>query len=305
MAKEKVWTWDSLITKYIIEKTRRGYDIGSAPEEIADFLDFITYFVTISSSENNYSDVLKNYLSGHGSKKKEWSIKKEEFVYTPIVKQTESGLIVPTYQLNDPLPKYSFAEEKEAKAYDECFNSYLMKYIEKNCSKRKFITNESLNDDNVQFGENVAASLLMQIWNNRISYYCENGNWPIQCKDIKKNLLDRDLSSIIGLPPIREELIDFYFTISERIMNEAQNNLDFRMTNFEDEVLAKSNFDLVMEGYPSYYRTVNRNQSGIIIDRSQNEFQMVIDWYNGNIKKETIDTSKVLNLVRDLKGVRK
>lgn len=301
---KKVWTYDSLITKYIIEKIRRGYDISCTSEEITDFLDFISYFVTVKSLDISYNDALKNYINGLGSKKKEWSIGKEDFVYTPVVEQLKSGLIVPTYNLISDLPKYrDFDSEK--KVYDENFSSYLTKYMEKNCSKRKIITGESLDNDTVQFSENVAASLLMQIWNKRIDYYHENGNWPIQCKDIKENLLDRDLSSIIALPPMREELIDFYFTISERIMNEAQNNFDFRMTNFEDEVLAKSNFDLVMEGYPSYYRTVNRNQSGIIIDRRQNEFQTVIDTYKGNIKRDKLDNPKVLTLVRDLKGVRK
>lgn len=299
---EKARTWDSIITEYVVEKVRRGYEASCTFEEITDFLDFISFFVTISSSDNNYNDILKKYLSGLGSKNKEWSIRKEAFVYTPIVEQLESGLIVPTYSLISSPQEYGdFDYEK--KSYDENFNGYLTKYMEKNCSKRKIITSESLDVDAVQFGERVAASLLLQIWNNKISYYREYGMWPRQCNDIKKNLLDRDLSSIIELPAMRKKLIEFYFTVSKRISNLAQNSSDFRMTNFEEEVLAKSNFDLVMEEFP-YYRTVSRHQEGIIIDRSQNELQTVSDLYEGNIKKDKLDDSKVLTLVKDLKDIR-
>ena len=91
---EKVWTWDSLITKYIVEKTRRGYEASCTPEEISDFLDIISYFVTVSHSDVNYKDALKNYLNGLESKSKEWNIRKEDFQYFPIVEQLDSGLIV-------------------------------------------------------------------------------------------------------------------------------------------------------------------------------------------------------------------
>ena len=63
---EKVWTWNDLITKYIVEKTRRGYDASCTPEEIYDFLDFISYFVTVNRPDANYKEVLKNYLNGLG-----------------------------------------------------------------------------------------------------------------------------------------------------------------------------------------------------------------------------------------------
>lgn len=305
MAKEKVCTWDSLITKYIIEKTKRGYEPNCTSEEIVNFLDFINSFVAVNCPDINYNEVLENYLNGPGSKRKDWSIRNEIFVDIPIVEKLDSGLIVPTYNLRYTTPKYDDSDY-EKKDYDEKFNEYLNKYMKKNCLKRTPITNETLDDETVQFGENVAATLLIQIWNSRINHYQEDEKWPIQCKDIKENLLDRDLSSIIGLSPMREELINFYFTISDRIMNEAQGNYNFRITNFEDEILAKSNFDLIMDGYInfSYYRTVNKNQSGIIIDRCKNEFQTVTDWYEGNIKNDTLDNPKVLKLVRDLKNVK-
>lgn len=303
---ENIWTWDSLITKYIIEKTRRGYEASCTSEEIIDFLDFISYFVTVDSSDINYNDTLKNYLNGLGSQKKEWSIRKEDFVHTSIVEQLESGLIVPTYNLVIGLPKCGDFDSDE-KSCNEQFNDYLTEYMQKNCSKRKIVTSETLDDDTVQFGEKAAASLLMQIWENRKRHYQANGEWPEQCNDIQKYLLEVDLASIIELPAMRDNLIDFYFVVSKRIMSLAQDNSDFRMTNFEEEVLAKSNFDLVMEGYlnPSYYRTVSKDQEGIIIDREQNKFQNVVDWYKGNIESNSLDDPKVLTLVRDLKCARK
>lgn len=300
---EKVWTWNDLITKYIVEKTRRGYDASCTPEEIYDFLDFISYFVTVNRPDANYKEVLKNYLNGLGSKSKEWNMRQKDFECFQVIEQLDSGLIVPTYKLISDVPKYGFFDTEE-KAYYEKFSSYLTKYMGKNCSKRRIITSESLDNNTIQFGENVAATLLMHIWSDIKSCYQSDGRWPNQCNDIKKYLLDSDLSSIIELPPIREELINFYFTVSERIMHLAQNDLNFRMTNFEEEVLAKSNFDLIMDDF-SYYRTVDKSQEGIVIDRSKNEFQTVGNIYKGIVKKENLNNPKVLTLVRDLKQIRK
>lgn len=296
---EKVWTWNDIITKYIVEKTRRGYDASCTPEEITDFLDFISYFVTVNRPDANYKEVLKNYLNGLGSKSKEWNMRQKDFEYFQVIEQLDSGLIVPTYKLISDVPKYGFFDTEE-KAYYEKFSSYLTKYMEKNCSKRRIITSELLDNNTIQFGENVAATLLMHIWNDIKSRYQSDGRWPNQCNDIKKHLLDSDLSSIIELPPIREELINFYLTVSERIMHLAQNDLNFRMTNFEEEVLAKSNFDLIMDDF-SYYRTVDKSQEGIVIDRSKNEFQTVGNIYKGIVKKDNLDNPNVLTLVRDLK----
>lgn len=299
---EKVWTWDGLITEYIIQKTRRGYDTNCTFEEIVDFLDFITYFVTVSNPDTKYDVALNNYLSGLGSKSKRWSISKEEFVYVAEVEQLESGLIVPTYNLISTPPEYRGFDDAK-KAYDENFNSYLTKYMEKNCSKRKIATEELLDDNDVQFGERAAASLLMKVWNRWKNHYQENGEWPIQCNDIKKHLLDRDLSSIIELPAMRAKLIDFYFNVSKRIMQLSRNSCNFRMTNFEDEVLAKSNFDLVMSGFTDYpyYETTNKRREGIIIDRSKNELQNCYDYYEGIIKKDKLDNPEVLTIVKELK----
>ncbi len=295
--------WSSLITKYIAEKTRQGYEASCTPDEIIDFLDFISYFVTVNNPNVNYEEVLNNYLNGSESKSREWNMRMEEFQYFSTVEQLESGLIVPTYKLTSDVPKYGFFDAEE-KAYYEKFNSYLTQYMEKHCSKREITTSESLDNDTIQFGERAAATLLMHIWNDKKSRYQSSGNWPCQCNDIKKYLLDMDLASIIELPPIRDELIEFYFTVSERIMELAQNDFNFRMTNFEEEVLAKSNFNLVMEGFP-YYWTVNKGQEGIVIERSKNEFQTVGNIYKGIVKKDKLDNPKVLTLIRDLKQIRK
>lgn len=302
---DKVWTLDGLITKYITEKTRRGYDASCTSEEIADFLDFISYYVIVNSSHTNYKEALRYYLNSYESKSKKWSTIKEDFVYTPIVKQLESGLVVPTYDLIYELPEYG-AFNSEEEAYDDAVNFYLSMYMEYNCPRRKIITEVDLDDETVQFGENAAAALVLQIWNNRKNRYQKDGSWPTQCNDIKKYLLDRDLSSIIELPAMRDELIDFYLTVSKRIMYLSQDDSDFRMSNFEEEILAKSNFDLVMDGYlnSSFYRTVNRNGEGIVLDRKQGEIQTVMDWYTGNIKKNTLNDSKVLTLVKDLKDIK-
>lgn len=297
MEKIEVQRWNGLIHRYILEKVKRGYEISCTPEEIKDFLNFISYFVNFSKSSKDYDYILNNYLNGFGSLAKDWSIREEKFIYKPMVKQTESGLIVPTYNL-------FYNPHEYEKTYTDELNEYYTKYMEENCSKREIPATATLDESTKKFGENVAALLLMKIWNNKKDRYQKEGKWPVQCNDIKKYLLDIDLAEIIGLPSVREALIDFYFTISKRIMLVSQNDDEFRMTDFGSCVLAKSNFDLITHGYADYpYHRIGV-EDGILIERENNELQTIVDFYNGNRKIDKLNDSKVLTLVRNLNEIK-
>lgn len=300
MKEIEVYRWDSLIHRYIIEKIRRGYEVSCTPEEIKDFLNFISYFVNVDDDSKDYNDILNNYLNEPRSlaKDKKWSIREEKFIYQSMVKQTDSGLIIPTYDLVYNPYEYE-------KIFTDELNMYFTKYIERNCSKRQVPTTILTDEEVIKFGENVASSLLMKIWNNTVCYYQEKREWPIQCYDIKKYLLDMDLSKIIGLTAIRENLLDFYFTVSKRIMYLSQNDNEFKMSDLKSQVLAASNFDLITQGYSDLpYHRIGL-EDGILIDREKNYFQTIVNFYNGNRKTEMLDDPKVLTLVRNLKDTQR
>lgn len=300
MEKIEAYRWDFLIHRYIIEKIRRGYEVNCTPEEIKDFLSFISYYVNVNDKFKDYNDILNNYLNGDLSLAKdvEWSIAEQKFIFIPRVKQVDSGLIIPTYNLT-----YNPCEYE--KTFTDELNKYFTKYIEKNCSKREIPTTIALDEDTIGFGEKAAASLLMKIWNNMKCHYQEEAKWPIQCNDIEKYLLDDDLSKIIGLSAVREDLIEFYFTALRRIMYLSQNDNVFKMSNLKSQVLAKANFDLITQGYSKlpYHRI--GIEDGILIDRADNNFQTIIDFYSGKRKIEKLDDSKVLTLVKKLNDAKK
>ncbi len=298
MDKIEMQRWNNLIHRYIIEKIRKGYEISCTPVEITGFLNFISYFVDFSKSSKDYDDILNNYLNGFGSVTKDWSIREERFTYKPLVKQTESGLIVPTYDL-------AYNPQENEKTHMDKLNEYYTKYMEKNCSKREIPTTDILDESTIEFGTNAAAALLMRIWNNKKGCYQKKGMWPIQCNDIKKYLLDIDLAEIIGLPSVRGDLLDFYFNISKRIMSVSQNDDEFRMTDFGYGVLAKSNFDLITQGYTDYPYHQKGVEASILIDREKNELQTIVNFYNGNRKIVKLNDPKVLTLVRDLNNIKR
>lgn len=303
---EKVWNWDDLITKYITEKTRNGYQLGTSIDEMVDFLDYITYFVTVSNTAVSYKDVVEEYINGNGSKRKEWSVKDEEFKFLPVAKKLDSGLIVPTYNLVEQTPRYGIFDTEE-KSYDDKFKEYLRQYMKKYCKKRETELYGYYDPETISFCERASAAIMKQIWERKKSVYQEKGQWPIQCNDITKYLLECDLADTMGLPAMRKELRGLYDTVIDRLLSLSQEDKDFRMTNFEDEVLAKSNFDLAIGSFLSlapYYKTVDKHHEGVILDRKEDELQTVIDWYEGNVKKESLSDEKVLKLVEYLEKSR-
>lgn len=306
MGKEKIWKYDDLITEYIVEKIRRGYETSCTVEEITDFLDFVSYFITFNDLNFTYNEVIENYIQGKGSKKYIWNIRRKQHDELPIVKQTTNGLIVPTYNLeyssircdaNSPLVAKRYEVDKELAS---CLNLFM----ERNCIKRNIDTSLSTDETTRQFCYNASAALILKIWNTKMKKYVDDGKWPSQCVDIKEFIIDTDLASIIKLPSMREDLINFYFIVSERMMHIAENDFDFRITNFEKEVLAKANFDFIMDGF-DYIHTADSNSEAISIDREQNAIHNIIDRYNGIVTTTKLNDPKILKLVKTINGLKK
>lgn len=299
---EKVWNWNDLITKYIAEKTRNGYQLGTSIDEMIDFLDYITYFVTVSDTAVNYKDVVEEYINGNGSKRKEWSIRDEEFKFLPVAKKLDSGLIVPTYDLVEQTPRYGIFDTEE-KSYDDKFREYLDQYMKKYCKKREVSLSGHYDPETISFCERSAAAIMMQVWVQRKKAYQDEGKWPVQCNDIIKYLLDCDLAELIELPAMQEELGSLYDKVIDRLLFLSQVDPDFRMTNFRDEVLAHANFDLVMDGYlelSPLFQTADKEQKGIILDRKENELQTVYDWYAGSVKKEKLNDEEIYRILQKI-----
>lgn len=293
MEKQKI-NYGDIINKYIMTKVKMGYEPFCTNEEIEQFLNFARNFVTIEPDNVSANEILEHYLNGPRSKNKVWSIKKADFEFIPTVIKTDSGLIVPTYELN-----YS-SNFDVYKDLNNCIETFLKKN-----GKVRTIEQEAIADeDTINFSSNTAATILLDVWNDKIRRLINNDKWPYQCQDIKKYLIEMDLAPIIGLDAMQEKLLTFYYTIQNRIMNIAKNDPSFTMTNLERKLLAKANFDAVMQGY-SYFRSISDSMiefyEYFVINRGTNEIKYVIDHYEGNIKTKKLDSPEVVELAKVLK----
>lgn len=301
MSSEKMWDYNNIITKYIVEKTRNGYETSTTEDEMIDFLRYITKHINIKDSTKNYEEVLEEYKNRDGNKTKVFGFKKGlevEFKSVPIVEKKGSGLLVPTYDLMAHMYKKMYEPEQ-----------YIKMYLKKTAKKREIDSSLKLTEDSIEFGEKAAAALLLNYWKRQIRFYIDYHIWPEQCTDIKEFLLDTDLASIIKLKPRREELVNFYIEIANRISYISQNDPLFQMSNFKNDVLAKSNFDLIMNGY-QYYSESYASQSKLVgtivrIEKEASRLRIIKELFYGDIIDTSLDDPQILKLVKDIKDIKK
>lgn len=293
MENEMKWTYDELITLYIAEKVRRGYEVSSTFEELANFLDFVTYIVDVENFNTSYDEIIKNYIHGRGSKKEVWNAKYERYDVLPIVKQLDATLIEPTYDLSYPL-KMSNSNSLEVEKYEQ-IKYCLDLFLKRRCDRREIPKVKHTNLAARYFCYDAAAALTLKIWTDIVDYYISIGKWPLQCDDLVEYVINLDLASIIKLPSMRQEMGNFYRIINRRMLPLVQNDENFRMTNLQDEVLAKSNFDLIMEGL-DYIPTVDRDGAEVRIDRIPNEMCEIFDRGEGIRTVTKLNDPKVKRL---------
>ena len=294
---EKIYSYSQLITTYITEKTRNGYEISTSIDEMVDFLEYITKHIKIEKSARNYYEILEEYINGYDSKIKSWSICDEAFKAIPKVEKNEEGLLIPTYDLEY---ENAFLEE---------ITQYILMYLEHNSRKRQIDESIELTQDSIDFGYKSSATLIQIYWNKIINTYIKQGKWPNQCTDIKEFLLDRDLASFIKLEPLRDKLLHAYSIIAKRISYLSQNDAEYRMSNFENLVLAKANFDIIMDNFQLYQTAFLENgiqHNGIIeIEKRLNRLKITKDYYNGLKKGFSLENPQILKLIKDIDGLSK
>lgn len=315
MGKDILKKQEDLITRYIVEKIRNGYKVESTRLEIINFLKVASKwndgntgtfdFLQENNVVFNYDAFLDDYFKGNNSKEKVINKKTKKYEYVEGVKQTQEGLIVPTYDLKNHSHIYekNFNKAREMRMFFDF-------YMSRCCEKREINTNISIDDDVKFFSTSATAALAIEVWENRIKKYIETNHWPSQCTDVNEFVLDTDLASIINLPPMREELINFYNVVSSNIMAVSLGDDNFKMTNFEDEVLAKSNFDLVTKSLrlrDYVFATKGKAQEAVEIVKKENRMGKILDreLYPDYILYTDLDSPKVLSLVQKIEKHRR
>lgn len=294
MANEKIWSLEELLKEYIVEKVRRGYETRYTVKELVDYLDYISYYVktTLEQSSLRYNEEVQRYLD------------KECEKLVPVIESRLTGVYRPTYQLHyEPKNKDLGKVPVVIDFSDYEFDAGLTFYLGRNGVKRTISTFSDVDGLTYKFAERTAASMIEHIWGSKIQKEIENRRWPSQCTNISRFIIETDLANIIGLPSMREELFDFFFTVRERLGNLAYGESDFRISNEEKELLAKSNFDLVMEGFP-YFKSTGVGSVSIDLSRLLNLILYTVQNADGSVSCDelvNLNNPKILNLAYDIK----
>lgn len=256
---EKKYNSSELILSYISMKLQEGYKPFCSVEEISDFLDFITYFIALDCDKESYGQIVHNLLESPVIKQANWE--SNDGISYPIIEGKED-IIYPTYYFMNVLE------------IDEKLKEYIKAYLRKSGVAFQVNVPENIyfTEEQEEFGSNVASTLLLYVWDEKLRKMIFYQQWPKQCTDIYKYLIEADLASAIGLPEMRTSLLKFYNDVKNRVTVLSQDDPNFQLSNFSYRLLSKANFDAVMKGY-QYIESIavySRNLSYIIVKKSGN-----------------------------------
>lgn len=301
MDKINMFSYEDIVTTYIAEKVRGGYDLHTSYEELYHFFDYIAHHL-VTETPNFNQKMFNCYFSDGHNLRRTWDSETGNYDLKPIAEKVNDN-IVPTYDLNKShMITYPFVIEL-IQNYLREFGKRRMPVGDGKIHSVLDVIPETM-PDVMAFSSLASASLVLCLWNSKINKYIQGYSWPVQCTDINKYLLDDDLAPRIGLPSEKEKYLDFYFESSVK-MERLANDLPFlRLSNYEDELLANANLEALMQSTQLYIPTAYDNDPAIIIDEKAGVMRAVQDRVH-NIKTDiSLTNEKIVTLARKLRASR-
>lgn len=315
-------TIDDLIVEYMIYKVKNGYEPKFLTSEFISFLYFFETKMQVVDSlydnevlfkrffdrkaESDWSTT-KNWNTGEKDinphMNMEYSENDNDYIVSANYKLSDyDRSIINTYFMDNGMSKYDDYKGTAAK-----IRSIIGEYLAEQ-PKRKIDATTEINENDILIGNYLAAEIITQIWNSHISHQIENQMWPRQCNDINKYLFEIDLAKIIGVPSIKNELIELYNVLSERIASFYHQDKNLKVSSSKDSYLARANYELLVQGYEKtigiafgpYKKSLELDLSSSTFKESH-AIDSVYDWDDDpNVKTTTtaIENGKVKKLVR-------
>lgn len=244
--KEKKLTVDDLIVEYMMCKIKNGYD----PK--------IYYFE------------FANFLCGFEEKKEVYDVLYdsrllfERFIDRKSESDWNGENHIDLLYDNSKDDYYLKANYKFSDFDKSVLNTYFMKFIDRDFIRdsifeylsdfpTRIIEDEKISEDELLVGKLISANIIDCIWNSYISNLIDKNMWPKQCRDINKYLLGVDLSEIIGIPSVKEEIIDIYDDLAIKIGNLYHEDKDLKISTTRNNYLAYSNYRLLRDGNEKFF----------------------------------------------------
>lgn len=306
-------TVDDLIVEYMMYKTNNGYEPSFSTSEFINFLYFFESKMKVEDALYENEKLFKRFFERKNES--DWSNEShmnmiEDEISNDYIIQANYRLgdydrsVINTYFMDGGMGEYT---DFKGQVFE--IRKIIEEYLA-DVSKRKIDNIIDIDENDLLMGKYVAAQIIQNIWESHIDKLIENQEWPRQCKDINKYLLETDLSTIINLKSIKKELLELYNAISKRIAIMYHQDRNLQISSFGGFYLAMANYKLLIEGYENlfsiafgkYNKSLNINLSTLTF-RESHELGGVYYWDDDpDIKTTTtsIDDKNVKNLVRSL-----
>lgn len=306
-------TVDDLIVEYMMYKTNNGYEPSFSTSEFINFLYFFESKMKVEDALYENEKLFKRFFERKNES--DWSNEShmnmiEDEISNDYIIQANYRLgdydrsVINTYFMDGGMGEYT---DFKGQVFE--IRKIIEEYLA-DVPKRKIDNTIDIDENDLLMGKYVAAQIIQNIWESHIDKLIENQEWPRQCKDINKYLLETDLSTIINLKSIKKELLELYNAISKRIAIMYHQDRNLQISSFGGSYLAMANYKLLIEGYENlfsiafgkYNKSLNINLSTLTF-RESHELGGVYYWDDDpDIKTTTtsIDDKNVKNLVRSL-----
>ena len=306
-------TVDDLIVEYMMYKTNNGYEPSFSTSEFINFLYFFESKMKVEDALYENEKLFKRFFERKNES--DWSNEShmnmiEDEISNDYIIQANYRLgdydrsVINTYFMDGGMGEYT---DFKGQVFE--IRKIIEEYLA-DVSKSKIDNIIDIDENDLLMGKYVAAQIIQNIWESHIDKLIENQEWPRQCKDINKYLLETDLSTIINLKSIKKELLELYNAISKRIAIMYHQDRNLQISSFGGSYLAMANYKLLIEGYENlfsiafgkYNKSLNINLSTLTF-RESHELGGVYYWDDDpDIKTTTtsIDDKNVKNLVRSL-----
>lgn len=259
-------TVDDLIVEYMIYKVKNGYEPQFTATEFIDFLRFFTCKMPVEDVLYENPQLFQRFFARKAESdwaRTIWTTNKKQLV--PHMDMTYSEeekdyIIKANYQLSnyDKSVINTYFMDNRMGQYDDFkgtaykIRAIIGEYLTRQL-KRKIDETVVVTDDALIIGKYLATEIVKNIWDSYVSQKIKSHQWPEQCRDINKYLLETDLAEIIGLKSIKSELLDFYKIIAKRIAILYQKDKHLKISTCSGEYLAKANYDLLIDGYQKIF----------------------------------------------------
>lgn len=321
-------TVDDLIVEYMMYKVKKGYEPKFLTSEFISFLYFFESKMQVQDSlyeneklfrrfferkaESDWSTT-KNWNTGEKDinphMEMEYSEKDNDYIIKANYKLSDyDKSIINTYFMDNGRSRFDDFKGTASKIRD-IIGEYLS-------DQPKRIIDESteIDEKDLAIGKYISAEIIAQIWQSYIGKQIEYQMWPKQCKDINKYLFEIDLSKIIGVSSIKNELIELYNAISQRIAILYHQDRNLKVTSCHGSYLARANYELLIQGYEKiigsafgpYQKSMDFDLSSLTFTESHEIDGVYFEDDDPDVKTTTtaIENDKVKKLVRNIEKLK-